>query len=73
MKTTTWVSITTGKQLSLASFEALQRKAREAYEANPHLFEDEHDVLRAFGAVPKAELDHHLELLGMPLVTATAA
>jgi len=72
MKTTSWVSINTGKRLSLASFEALRRKAREAYEANTHLFEDEHDVLRAFGAVPMHELDEHLELLGMPLAAAAA-
>lgn len=70
MKTTSWVSINTGRRLSQASFEALHRKARAAYEANTHLFEDEHDVLRAFGAVPAHELEDHLELLGTPLVAA---
>ena len=50
--------------------ETLRTKARQAYAANAHLFEDEHDVLRAFGAVPIDELHHHLDLLGTPLAAA---
>lgn len=66
----TWINVSNGRKFSLASLEALRRTARRAYEANTHLFEDEHDVLRALGAVPASELDHHLDLLSTPLAAA---
>ncbi len=70
MNPTTWININTGRRLNFAALEALMDKARAAYAANTHLFEDEHDVLRAFGAVPAHERDEHLELLGTPLAAA---
>lgn len=57
---TQWVNLITGERLDRAALATLRRKAHRAYEANAHIFEDEHEALAAFGAVPIHELCEHL-------------
>jgi hypothetical protein len=54
--TTQWVNVITGERLDRAALATLRRKAHRAYEANTHIFEDEHEALAAFGAVPIQQL-----------------
>jgi len=56
MAMTEWVNVITGERLDRASLATLRRKAHRAYEANTHIFEDEHEALAAFGAVPLCQL-----------------
>jgi len=50
------VNVITGERLDRAALATLRRKAHRAYVANTHIFEDEHEALSAFGAVPMYEL-----------------
>jgi hypothetical protein len=49
---TLWVNTITGERLDRDGLDDLRRKAHRAYEANTHIFEDEHDALTALGAAP---------------------
>jgi hypothetical protein len=60
---TQWLNVITGERLDRATLDGLRRKARRAYEANTHIFEDELDALAAFGVVPSAELDQTFDEL----------
>ena len=53
---TQWVNVITDERLDRAALATLRRKAHRAYEANTHVFEDEHEALAAFGAIPIHEL-----------------
>jgi hypothetical protein len=55
--TTQWVNLNTGERLDRAALADLRRRAHRAYEANVHLFEDEHEALVALGVATIAELD----------------
>ncbi len=55
MAKTLWVNAFTGERLDRAALTALHVKARRAYEANTHIFEDEFEALAAFGVLPAAE------------------
>jgi hypothetical protein len=60
---TLWVNTITGKRLDRNALDDLRRKARHAYEANSHIFEDEYEALTALGAVPLNRLqDDTLEI-----------
>jgi hypothetical protein len=49
---TLWINTITGERLDRDALDDLRGKAHRAYEANPHIFEDEYEALRALGAVP---------------------
>jgi uncharacterized membrane protein len=49
---TLWMNTITGERLDRDALDVLREKARRAYEANGHIFEDEFDALTALGAVP---------------------
>ena len=57
MATTLWVNAFTGERLDHAVLAGLRAKARRAYQANAHIFEDERDALTAFGVVPADEME----------------
>jgi hypothetical protein len=57
MPATLWMNVISGEQLDRSSLDAFRHKARRAYEANTHIFEDEHEALAALGVVPIAELE----------------
>ena len=52
MRATLWLNVITGEHLEHAALDAFRSKARRAYEANTHIFEDEFEALAAFGIVP---------------------
>jgi hypothetical protein len=54
---TLWVNTITGERLDREALDNLRHKARHAYEANSHIFEDEYEALTALGAVPLNRLD----------------
>jgi hypothetical protein len=60
---TLWVNTITGERLDRGALDDLHHKAHQAYEANPHIFEDEYDALTALGAVPLSRL--HEDTLGI--------
>lgn len=49
---TFWVNTITGERLDRDALNDVRQKAHRAYEANLHIFEDEHDALIALGVVP---------------------
>lgn len=57
MPSTLWLNVISGEQLDRSTLDAFRRKARRAYEANTHIFEDEHEALAAFGVLPIVELE----------------
>ena len=52
MAETRWVNAITGNTLHADELADLRSRARAAYAANTHIFEDEADALTALGAVP---------------------
>ena len=56
MTLTLWVNALTGERLTRTQLGVLQRRAREVYAANGHIFEDELDALSALGVVPLVEM-----------------
>ena len=54
---TLWVNTITGERLDRDALNDVRQKAHRAYEANLHIFEDEHDALIAFGVVPLNRLN----------------
>ncbi len=67
MATTQWVNLITGERLDRAMLADLRRRARRAYEANTHLFEDEREALVALGVATIAELDQLRPALPLPV------
>jgi hypothetical protein len=54
---TFWVNTITGERLDRDALNDVRQKAHRAYEANLHIFEDEHDALIALGVVPLNRLN----------------
>jgi hypothetical protein len=54
---TFWVNTITGERLDRDALNDVRQKAHRAYEANLHIFEDEHDALIALGVVPLDRLN----------------
>lgn len=54
---TFWVNTITGERLDRDALNDVRQKAHRAYEANAHIFEDEHDALIALGVVPLNRLN----------------
>lgn len=57
MSPTRWLNVFTGELLDRPTLDAFWRKARRAYAANTHIFEDELEALAALGIVPPGDLD----------------
>jgi hypothetical protein len=56
MVLTTWIDDNTGQRLSQAALRHMRQKARRAYRANTHIFEDETEALTALGVIPMPQL-----------------
>jgi hypothetical protein len=54
---TFWVNTITGERLDRDALNDVRQKAHRAYEANLHIFEDEHEALIALGVVPLNRLN----------------
>ena len=50
-----WMNEITGELLDETGLAALRQRARRAYHANTHIFEDEREALRGLGVVPLLE------------------
>jgi hypothetical protein len=50
-----WIDDITGCPLDKEQLGQLRERAHHLYEANTHIFEDEHEALSALGAVPAFE------------------
>jgi hypothetical protein len=66
MTTTLWFDALHDRLLSRSELRELQLKARQLYQVNPHIFEDELEALRGLGVVPL------LEVIGADLVARPA-
>ena len=51
-----WANEITGERLDRAQLDAWLQRARQLYEANTHIFEDESEALGALGVVPVLRL-----------------
>jgi hypothetical protein len=54
---TRWIDVRTERYLSRTEVADRRRLARDLYEANAHLFEDERDALAALGTVPMSDYE----------------
>lgn len=70
MPATLWLNVISGEQLDRSTLNAFRQKARRAYEANTHIFEDEHEALAALGVVPIAELEPAARADALPCLGA---
>jgi hypothetical protein len=59
MALTMWMNVLEGHRLDQAELEQLRSRARRAYEANTHIFEDEVEALAAMGVLPVLEDEQH--------------
>ena len=57
MAMTMWINDLTGQRVDKTEMRRLWAKARRAYAANTHIFEDEYEALSALGIVPAHHLD----------------
>jgi len=58
MGLSTWTNDMTGELLDHDKLRQLRDRAHRLYEANTHIFEDEHEALSAMGVVPVLEPRH---------------
>jgi hypothetical protein len=72
MAHTLWLNVITGEWLDRHTLDELRACAHRAYEANPHIFEDEHDALAALGAIPVNELDLHRDSIPSSMLALAA-
>ena len=72
MAPTLWLNVITGEWLDHRTLDELRATAHRAYEANCHLFEDEHDALAALGAIPAHELDLHRDSIPSSMLALAA-
>ena len=72
MAHTLWLNVMTGEWLDRQTLDDLRAQAHHAYEANRHIFEDEHDALAALGAIPAHELDLHRDSIPSSMLALAA-
>jgi hypothetical protein len=55
MARTLWFDALHDRLLTRGELQALEARAKQVYELNPHIFEDEREALRGLGVVPLLE------------------